>query len=400
MFVFCCLGFFGSMWLVRVQVLATNGTANPSDDPMGMEPFRNIILMIGDGNGVGQLNATRMSLGQGETLFVDTFPFQGLIETTSLGGVITDSAAAATALACGVQTWNTFIAVSASGAPQTTILEYAETLGKSTGLVTTTRLTHATPACFAAHVPNRNQETEIGRQMLFEHEIEVLLGGGRSILDSFLPSAVTDGYTLVENRTQLIESMDAPKLLGVFTSSHMSYEVERNTSLEPSLAEMTNLTIQSLERNSEGFFLMVEGGRIDHAGHANNITNVVGDGLAFNEAVGVALQFAEEDGQTLLIVTADHETGGLQVNSTSPELDVEWSTTGHTADRIPFFIFCQNLSIIPDLDHHTDMGQFLFTAFGYTSSMVNKGIQNIYLGLDARQIIGLPGKLLTIRFYR
>ncbi len=389
LFVFCCLGFIGSMWLIRTPNQDGDGTDNPEGDGFVIvsELVHNIILMIGDGNGVGQLNATRKSLGA--PLFVDSFPIQDLIYTFSLSGLITDSAAAATALACGIQTWNGVVGMSSVGMAHRTILEFAELINKSTGLVTTSRLTHATPACFASHVQDRNQESLIGQQMLFEHEIEVLLGGGRTMLQPFFSGAVAAGYTIVENRSQLLDSSDDAKLLGLFKHSHMSYEAERNASLEPSLAEMANLTIQSLARNPEGFFLMIEGGRIDHACHDNNITNTVGDGLAFNDAVDVALQFAEEDGQTLLIVTADHETGGLWVNTTSPELDVEWSTTGHTGDRVPFFIFSPDLSIIPEMDHHTDMGRFLFRAFGYVETADGKIIQSVYRELLTRQILGI-----------
>jgi alkaline phosphatase len=225
--------------------------------------------------------------------------------------------------------------------------------------------------------------------MLLEHEIEVLLGGGRTLLLPFIPAAGVAGYTLVENRSQLLDASAAAKLLGVFSESHMSYDLERTAALEPSLAEMTNITLQSLARDPDGFFLMVEAGRIDHACHDNNITNTVGDGLAFNDAVEVALEFAEADGHTLLIVTADHETGGLQVNTSSPELDVEWSTTSHTSARVPYFIYCSNLSIIPDIDHHTDMGQFLFRAFGYLENAVTETRHTIQRGLLAQQILEL-----------
>ncbi len=343
------------------------------------ELFRNVILMIGDGNGVGHLNATRISLGPGDILYVDTFPLMDFVETYSQNNPVTDSAAAGTALACGLKTWNGIVAMTSSGMPLLTILEWAESQNKSTGLVTTTRLTHATPACFAAHVLSRSQEANIAAQMLTEHEIEVLLGGGRTQLASLLDDAVAAGYTLIENRSQLLGSGDAAKLLGVFSDDHMSYDVDRNPLLEPSLAEMTNITLQSLVRDVDGFFLMVEGGRIDHAAHNNDIDNVIGDGLAFNEAVGVALEFAEQDGETLLIVVADHETGGLIVNTSSPDLDYQWTTTGHTANMVPAYIYCSNTTLIPDFSHLVDIGQFLFTALAYTTTASKNNSQSMFL---------------------
>jgi len=336
------------------------GLLHVSRVPVPEASFQNVILMIGDGMGWGQLNATRKSMGS--VLAVDTFPWSGEVDTYSLDNPVTDSAAAATALATGQRTNNYRVSMTPAGVILATVLELAESLGKSTGLVTTTRVTHATPAAFAAHVPDRNLEGEIGRQIVVEHDVEVLLGGGQDILATYLSEAQAKGYVLVEDRNELLNSTAAGKLLGVFAAGFMSYDAERNPLVDPHLREMVNVSLRILSRNAGGFFLMVEGGRIDNACHNHDITNTIGDTRAFDEAVEAALEFAQLDGQTLLIVTADHETGGLVVNSTSPELDYEWTAASHTGAKVPAFVYCANLSMVPTFTHLTDIGGFLFEA--------------------------------------
>jgi len=214
----------------------------------------------------------------------------------------------------------------------TTILEMAEDSGLSTGLITTTRITHATPAAFYAHVDNRDNESEIADQLLASG-VEVILGGGlqyftgendtdplgnygkrgdeRDLLNEF----ESQGYALVYNGSSFhrVDSNTTERLLGLFDSSHMQYDLERLSGEEkdPGLADMTSKAISILSRNPKGFFLMVEGGRIDHAGHERNISKNVADTLAFDEAVKVATDFASLNNETLVIVTADHECGGL-----------------------------------------------------------------------------------------
>jgi alkaline phosphatase len=329
-----------------------------------LELFRNVILMIGDGMGWGQINATRKSLEQSQSLALDDFPLLREIDTYSLDNLITDSAAAATAYASGELTNNGMISMTPGGVNLTTILETAESLGKSTGLVTTTRLTHATPAAFASHVSSRSLEAEIARQMIAQ-DIDVLLGGGLVHFSSLTDHITNSGYTLIENRSQLLASESLGRLFGIFTWDHMNYEDNRNQLLEPHIAEMTNISLQILERNSDGFFLMIEGGRIDHACHANDINNTIGDTIAFDQAVKIALNYTQRHADTLLIVSADHECGGLMVNMTNPELEYEWTSTYHTSAMVPAFIYCSDLSTIPAFNHTSDIGSFLFEAFYY-----------------------------------
>jgi alkaline phosphatase len=204
---------------------------------------------------------------------------------------------------------------------------------------------------------------------MIQKDIEVLLGGGYEKFVGVLDQAESYGYTIVRNRSELMNVWNASKLLGLFANSYMSYENQRDTNLEPSLAEMTNISIQILSKSEKGFFLMVEGGRIDHACHANDVNNTIGEMLAFNEAIKIALNYAMKDNNTLVIVTADHETGGLMVldseiiNETTT-LNVKWSTTGHTANMVPVYGYGPNASKVSTFHDNTDVGNFLFNVFG------------------------------------
>lgn len=276
-------------------------------------PAKNVILLIGDGMGFGQLTAARIV--KGGSLYMDGFSYSGHASTypnDPTGTWVTDSAAAGTALATGVKTYNGAISVDVDKQPLKTILEAAQEAGKSTGLVTTTRITHATPAVFAAHSLTRGAEADIAAEML-NHNVTVLLGGGRKFFpENLITDAKYDGYAYVETKEDM-DAVEKGKLMGLFATSHMSYELDRSTTQEPSLAEMTQKAIEILNQNPDGFFMMVEGGRIDHASHGHDAAAAVYDTLAFDKAVGVALNFALQNRDTLIVVTADHETGGLSI---------------------------------------------------------------------------------------
>ncbi|MFX1509303.1 MAG: alkaline phosphatase [Promethearchaeota archaeon] len=325
-------------------------------------PFENVILMIGDGMGWGQINATKKWLGTSGNLTMEELSYLGDIETYSLDSSVTDSAAAATALATGNRTNNNMVAMLPTGEKLTTILEAAEALDKATGLVTTTTLTHGTPAPFSSHVPNRNDQYTIAQQQITK-DIEVLLGGGLEYYSSQLATATSLGYTIVQNRNDMIASASADYLLGLFTDYYMNYEYDRNPLIEPHLKEMTNISLQFLDRSSTGFFLMVEGGRIDHACHDWHINHTIGETIAFDEAVQVAYEYTQQNNRTLLIVTADHECGGLWVNMTNPVLQYQFTDTYHTDAPVPVFVYHNTTTVLPTFSHLTDIGEYLFEAF-------------------------------------
>lgn len=321
---------------------------------------RSVVLFIGDGLGPAQVALARYCRPAARAgLALDRLAVWGQVVTHSASSVVTDSAAAGTAWATGVKTRNGAISVDpVTDAPLPTILQLARDAGKATGLVATSRITYATPAVHAAHVaqrawegPNDTAAAQVAIASIAEqylaNRVDVLLGGGR---DRFSPALLAEaagrGYGLAQTTAELEKAQQA-RLLGLFAADHMAYECQRPAS-EPSLAAMTSAALRCLRRSPAGYFLMVEGSRIDHAAHENNAETMLGDIFAFDAAIAVAL--AEADSETLIIVTADHETGGLTLldgaapgnglpvqSLTTPHGPVQlaWSTLSHTAQPVP-----------------------------------------------------------------
>lgn len=294
-------------------------------------PVKNVIFLIGDGMGIGQILVGRnASVGLDGRLVLETLPEVALINTHSLSdNLITDSAAAGTSLATGYKTENGMVSVLPDETPVKTLLEAAQERGMATGLISTNTIYDATPATFGAHTKSRSMYEEITAQFL-ERKIDVLLGGGK---DRFLPSGVDvgkrkDGRNLIEeaeglgyiyvDNTTALKLAKGDKLLGLFHKSYMNYVLDKDDYgvefTEPTIAEMTEKAIAILSRNPNGFFLMSEGARIDHAAHAVDVPGVIAEVLAFDEAVKIALDFAKKDGDTLIVVTADHETMGFDIS--------------------------------------------------------------------------------------
>lgn len=306
-----------------------------ADEPV---PTR-VILFIGDGVGTAYWTAARFAA---DSLEVERFPVAGLVDTRSSSHRVTDSAAGATVYSAGLRTYNGAIGLGPDSLPRRTVLEVARDGGMSTGLVATSTITHATPAAFAAHVVSRKLEPEIARQMA-EQEIDVLLGGGRHFFDGSAEDAsdllpeLREHYTYIEE-TEELRALDldtVSTLLGLFAESGLPAAPERSLTL----AEMTQTTLDILDRNPNGFFVMVEGSQPDWRGHSNEpIEDVVAEMLDFDEAIGVALDYQDRHPETLIVVTADHETGGLSLNADSDgELEAHYTTGSHTAAMVPLF---------------------------------------------------------------
>jgi alkaline phosphatase len=308
---------------------------------------KNVILFIGDGMGPEQVRAAR--LYKGEPLAFETFEHRGLMTTYCANSAITDSAAAATAMATGRKVNAGVLSVAipvnqayGEGAPMKTTLEKLAAGGKSTGLVTTSTITDATPAGFAAHVAKRSSVEEVARQYLTQTRPNILLGGGGHGMSP--DKAKAAGYRVVMTREELLavaeDGKTALHICGLFGEYNLPYEFNNAESYKklPHLSEMTQTALNLLDKNKGGFFLMVEGGRIDHACHANNLEQAVGETLEFNRAIEVCLRWARGRTDTLIVVTADHETGGLSVekdNGPGKYPAVSWSTKGHTATDVP-----------------------------------------------------------------
>lgn len=311
--------------LAFVLFLACAGVAQ---DPPAAE-VRNVVLLIGDGMGVSQVTLARLI--HGKPLAMDEFPVTGLAITVSADHPVTDSAAAATALASGTKTGNFAVGVDPDGKPLETVLEQARRLGKATGLVTTSKITHATPASFAAHVSHRSKEGDVARQYL-DAGVDVLLGGGRKFFDKELVGKFADKrYAVIETKDSLGAASD--RVLGLFDEDHVPYVLDRGPDV-PSLADMTRAALRILSGKERGFFLMIEGARIDMACHANDAASSVHETIDFDEAIRAALDFARQDGRTLVLLTADHATGGLAITEKVRERGRNFAKVKASAERM------------------------------------------------------------------
>lgn len=301
----------------------------------GKKP-RNIIFLVSDGMSSGTLSMADQYLRWRDghpshwiRLYEEGKVHRGLMDTASLNNIVTDSAAAASAWGCGHRVNNDALNIGPHDEVYEPILVTAKEQGKSTGLVTTATVTHATPAGFAANVRRRWQEDDIAVQYL-ERTIDVMLGGGAQHFDSsrrsdhrdLLQECVQSGYQVVENSADMASAIesDSSRLLGLFTDGHIPYELDRVHDSDarekiPSLKEMTQVALEILNRNPNGFVVQVEGARVDHAAHANDIGGLMFDQLAFDEAVGVAAEFAEKAGDTLVIIATDHGNANPGLNS-------------------------------------------------------------------------------------
>jgi len=303
-----------------------------------VEPPR-IILFIVDGVGTSHWTAALLTA---DSLAIQQLPFAGLVDTRARPQLITDSAAAATAYACGIQTCNGAIAVDNDSNRVETVLERAEARGMATGLIATSSLTHATPAAFASHVPNRGQQNEIAAQMA-QQGIDVLLGGGMRFFargrigeSQRALDLLRRDYTLVQTAAEFraLDLGEVTHLAGLFAANEMPRFAER----EPTLPEMTRAALEILDRDPDGFFLMVEGSQPDWRAHDNEpMAEVVAEVLDFDRAVAEGLAYQRSHPNTLIVVTSDHETGGLAVEARGSTLRADYTTTGHTASMVPIF---------------------------------------------------------------
>lgn len=307
-------------------------------DP-GLREVRNLIFLVYDGFSWENLAVAQhyVSQHQGRTLALErllALGSAGSMLTPSLSSVVTDSSSAATVWATGRRTANANVGMFPDGRRLTNILELAKAQGRAVGLITTTRVTHATPAGFAAHVLDRDWEDEIAAQYL-DLAPEVILGGGSR---HFSPQTRKDGqdlfarfaragYTLVQDADEL-DAADQSRVLGTFAPSHLPFEIDRLFQGEggPSLAHMTRRGLELLSRSPRGFVVQVEAGRIDHANHNNDPAAMLYDVLAADETLEVILGFADRNPDTLVIFASDHGTGGGAVFGIGKDYDLSSQT--------------------------------------------------------------------------
>jgi alkaline phosphatase len=335
------------------------------------QPPTRVILFIGDGVGTAYWSAARFAT---QDLAIEQFPVVGLVDTRSASHKVTDSAAGATVYATGVRTYNRAIGVGPDSLPLKTVLEIAVEQGMATGLVATSTITHATPGSFAAHVADRRMEPEIARQMAAQ-KIDVLLGGGRHFFDGTAEGA---SNLLPELRRRFVYIDDAaalsrlaldtvPALLGLFAEGGMPTATEGRT---PALPEMTRAALKVVDRNPNGFFLMVEASQPDWRGHANEpVDEVVAEMLDYDQAVRVALEYQDRHPETLIVLTADHETGGLAIQQNRQgEIVARYTTTGHTGSMIPLFARGPGAERFGGVKDNYQIGQLLLEAIKAAAS--------------------------------
>ena len=340
-------------------MLAACGSDAKKEEVVAEAPPKNVIFFLGDGMGLTTMTAARIySVGEEGALTMDTLPETAFVKTFSNDAQVTDSAPSMAAYMTGIKMNNEVISMSANtlaidpgtdangnklvnkcgtgnGTPATTLLELAKAKGYAAGVVSTARVTHATPAATYSHICHRDLENDIAAALvpggtgynsaLGTTGLDVVLGGGAQFFKPFkdggkrsdgrdlLAELKAKSYT-VANTGADFKAVDAAKterLFGVFTSSHMSYDLDRDAAKEPSLAEMTTKAMDVLAKNKKGYFLMVEGGRIDHALHETTAKKALQDTVAFDNAIKAAIEKAKLTdptlANTLIVVTADHD---------------------------------------------------------------------------------------------
>ncbi|SEQ00530.1 alkaline phosphatase [Solimonas aquatica] len=346
--------------LTAATVLAALVLGGCNDNKDSVKP-KNLIFFLGDGYGIVPMTATRIyTVGESGQLQIDQFPESAFIKTYSNDAQVTDSAPSMSAYMTGYKMNNEVISMSTdtkaadssgkgyvsgadstcpasgNGTPVTTLLELAKAAGRGTAVVTTTRVTHATPAATYAHICHRDGENNIAAQLVpggsgfnsaLLDGVDVVLGGGwqhflpqgdtkgssRSDTRNLVDEMKAKGYSYVSNVTDLqaVPASTTGKLLGLFTKGHMNFDLDRDPASEPSLSQMTAKAIDIVSKNPKGFFLMVEGGRIDQALHPTLARKALQDGKAFDEAIKTAIDKMKtldpELKNTLIVVTADHD---------------------------------------------------------------------------------------------
>ncbi|MEP7194924.1 MAG: alkaline phosphatase [Saprospiraceae bacterium] len=325
----------------NVPLSVTKETPKPGK---GSKPL-NVIFIIGDGMGLAQVSASMYTTNT--SLALERCKVIGIHKSYSSDDLITDSAAGATAFSTGKKTKNGYLGVDSTGKSYETILEEASRLGHATGLVVSSTIVHATPAAFVSHVTNRDAYETIAVDLL-DSGCDLMIGGGQK----YFTRRTQDSLNLIpslEKRNYAVSDY--------FISDYKSYQLSLDKKLMYFTADgdplpasqgrdyMSKAAVDALnyldKRNQQSFFIMVEGSQIDWGGHANDISYVLGEMKDFNSMLNGILDWAEKDGNTLVVITADHETGGLSIlpGSSQGNLKTSFSTNKHTACLIPVYAF-------------------------------------------------------------
>ncbi len=336
---------------------ACNTAAIVQSASAGEEVPQGIILVVGDG--MGTAHFTLAKLLRGDQFQIGRLSEAGLVATASASARATDSAAAATAYATGIRTTNGFLGVDPAGVAHPTVVEVAESRGLATGLVSTAKFGDATPAAFATHVQNRRDTPEIARQLIAQG-IDVISSTG---LEWFghdgapsLEQLASDGdYLPVRSAAELQSARSGP-VLAVFRSGELDSD-----SPDIPLHRLASWTINRLAAAPDGFFLLIEHEGTDTASHHNDLAALKSSLLALDETVGVVMDFALKHGDILVIVTGDHETGGLQIGGSWSEPEDQWSSRDHTGEAVPIFADGPGAEAFDGFKENTEIGNALLS---------------------------------------
>lgn len=317
--------------------LAAQGLSLTSASKSRPKRAKNIIFCVSDGMAMSVLTMADQyqRITRGERSYWASLIEQGdvvnaLQETHSLNSLVTDSSAASSAWGCGRHIWNGQVNMYPDGTKLRTLSNLMHSVGVRCGLVTTTTVTHATPAGFAAQRMQRDMEEGIVEDYLTEG-VEVVFGGGDKFLSPTIRKDKRDmyaefakaGYSVAKSRDEMM-GLRSGKAIGIFSNSHLPFTVDRDNDPKlmaavPTLAEMSAKALDLLKGSRSGFLLQIEGGKVDHAAHANDLAGMIHDQIAFEEAIKVAIDFARKDGETLVVITSDHATGGPALNGDGHE---------------------------------------------------------------------------------
>ncbi len=325
------------------------------------QEVKNIIFLIGDGMGLASASMMQLENNYEPTIF-DSADNIALQKTYSLDNRVTDSAASGTALATGFKTNNTMLGQLPDGTNPESLMELASDKGKATGLVVTTYLQHATPGAFYAHVPSRHEYATISEQLLAS-DIDIAIGGGMAFFKERYNNHKKATKAITESGFTLVESLDADMSGERILALLADKEIENRTGY---LAKATAMAIEHLDNNDNGFVLMVEGSLIDGMGHGNDAKGQQGEMRDFMEAIEVAVAYAREHTDTLVVVTADHETGGLAIisgnadfNLSEQGVEYKWATGGHSGVMVPIYLYGTGAELINGVMENADLGKRL-----------------------------------------
>ena len=325
------------------------------------QEVKNIIYLIGDGMGLASVSMMQLNNGYQPTIF-DQADNIALQKSYSLDNRVTDSAASGTALATGFKTNNTMLGQLPDGTHVQSLMELATERGMATGLVVTTYLQHATPGAFYAHVPSRHEYTKISEQLL-RSDIDIAIGGGMAFFKELYgdyneaAKAISkSGFTLIED---IDNEVNSERILALLADK----EIEDRTGY---LAKATAKAIDHLDNNDNGFVLMVEGSLIDGMGHGNNAEGQRAEMLDFMGAIEVAVAYAKLHTDTLVVVTADHGTGGLSIisgnadfNLSEQGVEYHWATRGHSGEMVPIYLYGTGAELINGIMENAELGMQL-----------------------------------------